>query len=98
MSHLASFIADLVRDKLSQARAVGEGEVRLIFHGPPLEVLGEVFDILTAPGSERFDVPILIQLPELAAGEANPAVGASGRCDDTHLLNLRNSPSQPTFL
>lgn len=94
MSRLASHIANLIKDKLSQS---SEGEVRLIFHGPPMEVMADVFDHLV-PDDEPAAVPILLQLPSLQAGEANPAIGASGRCDDTHLLNLRNSPRQPTFL
>lgn len=98
MNHLASAIADLIRDKLAQSPGGDQGEVRLIFHGPQREILSEVFDLLTADGVEGCRVPILLQLPSLAVGEENPPVGVSGRCDDTHLLNLRNSPSQPTFL
>jgi DNA phosphorothioation-dependent restriction protein DptH len=98
MNRLASTIADLIRDKLSHASAGGQGEVRLIFHGPQKEILAEVFDLLNADDGVGPQVPILLQLPSLSAGEENPPVGVSGRCDDTHLLNLRNSPSQPTFL
>ncbi|MBY5460765.1 ATP-binding protein [Rhizobium leguminosarum] len=94
MNHLASTIHGLVHDKLKQA-STGNAELRLIFHGPPPEVMSRVFDMLA--GSSAL-VPVLLLLPVLAPGEANPAPGASGRCDDTHLLNLRNSPSQPTFL
>ncbi len=98
MNRLAAFISDLIRDKLSQAYGNGEGEARLIFHGPPQEILVDVFNILTREGTAAQSVPILLLVPGLAPGEANPSAGVSGRCDDTHLLNLRNSPSQPTFL
>ncbi|MBX5256888.1 MULTISPECIES: ATP-binding protein [unclassified Rhizobium] len=94
MNHLASSIHDLVHDKLQQALA-GNAEGRLIFHGPPPEIMSSVFEMLA--GSSTL-VPVLLLLPALAPGEANPPAGASGPCDDTHLLNLRNSPSQPTFL
>ncbi|OHD02557.1 MAG: hypothetical protein A3H25_13800 [Sphingomonadales bacterium RIFCSPLOWO2_12_FULL_63_15] len=98
MNRLASTIADLIRDKLSQAPGGEHGEVRLIFHGPQKEILAKVFDLLAVDGEVGPKVPILLQLPSLAPGEENPPVGVSGCCDDTHLLNLRNSPSQPTFL
>lgn len=97
MNRLAFHIANLVRDKLSQSNESRDGEVRLIFHGPPMEIMADAFDLLVAdeqPGS----VPILLQLNSLAPGASNPPIGSSGRCDDTHLLNLRNSPRQPTFL
>ncbi|MDX1221181.1 ATP-binding protein [Sinorhizobium medicae] len=98
MNRLASFICELIRDKLSRASGGSEGEIRLIFHGPPQEVLTEVFDLLAVHGAASQSVPILLLLPGLAPGETNPPAGVSGRCDATHLLNLRNSPSQPTFL
>ncbi len=98
MNRLASTIADMIRDKLAQSSGGDQGEVRLIFHGPQKEILTAVFDLLAVAKDDRPQVPILLQLPSLAIGEENPPVGMSGRCDDTHLLNLRNSPSQPTFL
>jgi len=98
MNRLASTIADLIRDKLTQSSGGDQGEVRLIFHGPQREILTAVFNLLTEASDAEPRVPILLQLPSLAIGEENPPVGMSGRCDDTHLLNLRNSPSQPTFL
>lgn len=97
MNRLASHIADLIRDKLIRSTETGNGEVRLIFHGPPMEIMTDVFRLLVA-GEPRSAVPILLQLPNLPNGETNPAIGASGHCDDTHLLNLRNSPRDPTFL
>ncbi|MEA1071749.1 hypothetical protein [Sphingomonas sp. LY160] len=95
MNPLASTIAALVEDKLSQLSGGGKGEVRLIFHGPPIEILSQVFDLLVEKSPP---VPILLKLPSLPPFAENPSLGSSGRCDDTHLLNLRNSPSEPTFL
>lgn len=99
MNYLAERIAELIRDKLSQPHrdGMGMGEIRLIFHGPPIEILSKVFDILVRDQNDS-PVPILLQLPRLTSGDVNPPIGVSGRCDGTHLLNLRNSPSQPTFL
>lgn len=97
MSRLATFIAEIIFEKLSSIAQAGETEVRLVFHGPPLELMSQVYDILRAqplPGN----VPILLLLPELPAGVVNPKPGDSGYCNDTHLLNLRNSPSRPAFL
>jgi DNA phosphorothioation-dependent restriction protein DptH len=98
MNRLAKTIADLVRDKLLQSASGEQGEVRLIFHGPHREVLEQVFEQLVLDSTAAPKVPILLHLPSLPNGEENPPIGESGRCDDTHLLNLRNSPSQPTFL
>lgn len=93
MKRLASAISTLVREQVDQS--LDGGEVRLIFHGPPLEILESVFDdlIRSAPS-----VPTLLLLPRLKDGGSNPPLGTSGMCDDTHLLDLRNSPSRPAFL
>ncbi|MGO4624955.1 ATP-binding protein [Ensifer sp. 2TAB8] len=97
MSRLATYIADLIFEKLSSIAQSGEAEIRLIFHGPPLDLMSQVYQILQAqplPGN----VPLLLLLPELPTGAVNPQPGVSGYCNDTHLLNLRNSPSRPAFL
>ena len=99
MSQLARILAGMVRAKIGQAAGKDGAESRFIFHGPPLEILSLTFDCVV----EEFEgagitVPVLLQVARLDGSEANPAVGASGRCDDTHLLNLRNSPSRPTFV
>ena len=98
MSRLAATIAEIVREKLAQAPDEARGEIRLIFHGPQREILDQVFSELATDFADNHGVPILLQLPSLPAGQENPAIGVSGLCDDTHLLNLRNSPAQPTFL
>lgn len=98
MNRLAQTLSRLVREKIDQARLAGTEEVRLIFHGPPRDILENVFDILIEQSVSGPAIPILLQLPALAPGQSNPPIGSSGPCDDTHLLNLRNSPSQPAFL
>lgn len=98
MSSLAAIIAEIIREKLAQAPGDIRSEIRLIFHGPQREILDEVFRQLTDERLGKQGVPILLQLPNLPAGQENPAIGASGLCNDTHLLNLRNSPAKPTFL
>ena len=99
MNRLAAALATIVRSRLDQAVADEGAEVRLIFHGPPLEILRDVFDMLVdGSGHDGPPVPILLQVPSLAMGQVNPAVGASGHCDETHLLVLRNSPARPTYV
>lgn len=93
MKRLADAIASLVRGRIIQTR--DGGEIRLIFHGPPIEILERVFEELLGSGLK---VPILLMVPSLGDGGSNPPIGESGRCDDTHLLDLRNSPSRPAFL
>lgn len=99
MTVLATAIAELIRHKLVQNSDGRAAEVRLIFHGPPLELLDEVFTTLTGDTSALVEsVPTVLQLPRLPQGRANPPIGQSGRCDGNHLLNIRNSPSKPTYL
>ena len=93
MNRLATTIAKLIEDKV--ARYADGSEVRLIFHGPPDELLREVYETLTR---DNPSIPVLLQVPKLETGEKNPPIGVSGTCDDTHLLDLRNSPSDPAFL
>ena len=104
MNPIAQALADYVSAHVGSPGAstsdVALAEVRLVFHGPPLEILAEVFDHLVR---EAGDVsgsrpPYLLQVPrgELPAG--NPGIGKSGWCDETHLLDLRNLPRLPSFV
>ncbi|WP_421361900.1 ATP-binding protein [Agrobacterium rosae] len=96
---LASTLSDIIRARLDQTSTGGSSEIRLIFLGPPLELLEQVFSTLLDPGQPSVPpVPIVFQVPELADGERNPPIGVSGRCDGNHILDLRNSPSKPTYL
>jgi hypothetical protein len=97
MNSLASAIANSVRQRLHNSMSGGSDEVRLIFHGPPMEILQSVFTILDEAAHEDA-APVLLKVPALGPNDRNPAVGSSGRCDDTHLLSLRNSPQRPSFV
>jgi DNA phosphorothioation-dependent restriction protein DptH len=99
VNRLSAILASFIRAKIDQTVADAGAEARLIFHGPPLEILSDAFDCLLADlAAARVAVPVLLQVPQLEPGRANPPVGSSGRCDDTHFLNLRNSPARPTFV
>ncbi len=95
MSKLVDWLAGEIRSRVAETAAGGES--RLIFHGPPLEILGQVYERLTA-GTAGLGLPILLQIPEHEPDGTNPPIGASGRCDETHLLDLRNSPTASSYL
>jgi hypothetical protein len=96
MSKLADWLAGAVRSRAAEAVA-SASESRLIFHGPPLEILSDVFELLAGEAA-ALGLPVLLQIPELKPGTSNPAIGASGHCDETHLLDLRNSPARSSYL
>jgi DNA phosphorothioation-dependent restriction protein DptH len=101
MSRLASVLADHIRSQIN-ASAVSEGsnEVRLIFLGPPQELMVKVFEDLvgTANESAKIEIPILLQVPRDKLQVDNPLIGASGWCDEDHLLDLRNLPHSASFV
>lgn len=95
-SALAEAIAGIVLDRLTQLDQVADPETRLLFNGPPLEALDEVLDlVLASTAAAPPPIPVLLVVP--GGVTANPPVGASGRCDASHLLSLRNS-SRPSYL
>ncbi|MEQ1768472.1 MAG: ATP-binding protein [Devosia sp.] len=107
MNRLAQVIADIIRDRISQAVGARGGalaESRFIFNGPPLEIMDDVFSSLSVDGGisiagqeDGSRLPVLLQV----SGDSivsNPPIGSSGRCDETHLLDLRNVPSSPSYL
>lgn len=106
MSSLTTHIANLISSKLNELTSSSETareETRLIFYGPPMELLEPIFDQLVQSNNNsntniKRSVPILLNIPNFDIGKKNPKIGESGRCDDTHLLNLRNSPSRPSYL
>lgn len=104
MSPLAQALADYVAAHVGTPAAAdapaGNAEVRLVFHGPPLEILVEVFDHLAreAVGAGDLRPPFLLQVPRDKLPGENPGIGESGWCDETHLLDLRNSPQLPSFV
>jgi len=95
MSALANWLADNVRKEVAD-RALG-GEARLTFHGPCLEILEKVYENLVA-GAPPEGLPVVLLVPVLPTGCCNPAIGQSGRCNESHLLDLRNSPARPSYL
>jgi DNA phosphorothioation-dependent restriction protein DptH len=100
MRLLQDWLANLVRGRIQEVSAgSASSEARLIFHGPPLEILEGVYSRLVDEGAASpLSLPILLQVPALPSGELNPASGASGRCEDGHLLDLRNSPLASSYL
>lgn len=95
MSKLVDWLTWEIRSHVAETAAGGES--RLIFHGPPLEILGQVYEQLAAE-TAGLGLPILLQIPEHEHDGTNPPIGASGRCDETHLLDLRNSPTASSYL
>ncbi len=101
---LATWIREEVASAFSQLPDA-RSELRSFFHGPPLEHLGAVYDILCTDGflnckamnGEEITVPVLLQLRQ-TLGSQNPLLGQSGKCDESHLLNLRNSPACRQYL
>ncbi|MGR9448286.1 ATP-binding protein [Rhizobium leguminosarum] len=97
---LAKYIAAHVAAPAEAVPGSSPIEVRLIFHGPPLEILSEVFDRLVtgAKHSVEEQPPFLLQVPRDLLRNDNPGIGQSGWCDETHLLDLRNLPVLPSFV
>lgn len=95
MTKLAIWLAETIAARV--AESTGNGESRLIFHGPPLEILEVVYAALVQADS-GLTVPVLLQIDALPAGGVNPRIGRSGLCDETHLLDLRNSPQASSYL
>jgi DNA phosphorothioation-dependent restriction protein DptH len=109
MNRLVNALAHIVHAKVLNATQGlgGRLESRFIFHGPPLEILDHVFEELAREGGilvPRPDgqppslLPVLLQLPTRALGSPNPSMGRSGRCDEGHLLDIRNDPGNPSFI
>lgn len=109
MIALATEVARQVRERMAHAirsLPAGQTELRAIFHGPPMQVMEAVLELLSRPGEMEFpdssgqmvSMPLLLQVPAGNHGFSNPAVGQSGRCDESHLLVMRDSPACPRFL
>lgn len=97
---LARRILDISRQRLAQVRTQSR-EARLVFLGPPLEMLERVFDSLSSRdthGDDRLQLPLLLQVPKAMLKSGNPPIGKSGLCDHAHLLTLRDTASAPSYL
>jgi len=110
MNRLVQTLAKVVRDKAQDAvkgRVGSKLESRFIFHGPPLDLAEKVFNELAVGGGIKVilnaeglveTLPVLIQLPRHQIGGGNPNIGSSGRCDESHLLHIRNDPNSASFV
>lgn len=110
MNRLVHALARTIRDKVLDATKGRSGptlESRFIFHGPPLGLLEAVFDELAGQGgisvslgqdNGRTVLPVLLELPSGHLMGPNPGIGESGKCDENHLLHVRNDPNSPSFV
>jgi DNA phosphorothioation-dependent restriction protein DptH len=105
VGEIAEFIENRVKSSARTLPDIG-GTLRSIFHGPPLHLLDQILARLTTEGGlavtlgdgTTVQVPVLLPVERLEPGTGNPPVGVSGRCDPSHLLALRNTPSCPRFV
>lgn len=109
MNRLAKTLCEIVREKAQTASISitrDALEARFIFHGPPLELLDEVFEELSMNGGveitsldgRKSSLSVLLQLPSGITNIQNPNIGSSGRCDESHLLHIRNDPNSASFI
>jgi hypothetical protein len=100
MNKLALAIADRVRAQVASPGAAGGAERRLLFLGPPHEIMSEVFHELVRGQEEGVGdgIPFLLQVARETLGGTNPAIGASGWCDEDHLLDLRNHHKESSYV
>lgn len=110
MNRFAHWLAATVREKvLSSTQGLGGGnlEYRLIFRGPPLELLEPVYEELARDGGIRVStgiteefvtLPVLLQCPVDQLQGPKPLIGSSGKCDNDYLLDVRNSSTKPRFV
>jgi DNA phosphorothioation-dependent restriction protein DptH len=110
MNRLVRELANIVRKRVLDATEGQENtarESRFIFHGPPLFLLEAVFEELVRQGGIKVPLdgnnsfatlPVLLQMPPGLAVAPNPGIGISGKCDEAHLLDVRNNPNSPSFV
>src|SRR3546814_2483111 len=101
MNRLALVLADRIRAQIvTPTSPDASREVRLVFLGPPHELMAMVFDDLANPsgGQATSDLPFLLQVSRDKLPAGNPAVGKSGWCDEDHLLDLRNLPRSASYV
>ncbi|HGQ7333560.1 TPA: ATP-binding protein [Pseudomonas aeruginosa] len=110
MNRLAHWLAATVHEKVRGSTQGFGGtslEYRLIFRGPPLELLEPAYDELARNGGIQVPsgadgglvtLPVLLQYPAGQLQGPRPRIGASGKCDNDHLLDIRNDPANPSFI
>lgn len=101
MNKLALALADRIRSQIGSLPVSGVvREMRLLFLGPPHDLMSKVFDNLVS-GSRATTpsaLPFLLPVPREKLVTGNPAVGQSGWCDQDHLLDLRNLPKSASYV
>lgn len=110
MKKLVQTLAEIIRSHVGNSIREQSGdklEARFVFHGPPLEILGQVFDelaqgggieVIYGPDHAKTTIPVLLPLPPGQAPTLNPNIGESGKCNESHLLHVRNDPYLASFL
>lgn len=110
MNRLTKTLVEIVLTKVQDATRGRSGttlESRFIFNGPPLDLLEPVFMELAKDGGIQVSgaidgatvtLPVLLQLTSSQALGPNPEIGVSGKCDESHLLHIRNNPNCPSFI
>lgn len=110
MNKLAEWLASVVREKAlgaTQGLSGKKFEYRLIFRGPPLELLELVYEELARDGGievmsgidgNTVTLPVLLQRPNDQIKGQKLRIGESGFCDNDHLLDVRNDPNNSSFV
>lgn len=100
MNKLALAIADEIRAQVAAPGTADNSELRLLFLGPPHEIMSEVFAELEQgqKGGAGEGIPFLLQVPRATLGGVNPPIGESGWCDEDHLLDLRNHHKESSYV
>ncbi|EME01857.1 hypothetical protein B381_01614 [Stutzerimonas stutzeri NF13] len=109
MNRLALWLAAAVHEKVrGSTQGLGNTniEYRLIFRGPPLELLEPAYGELARDGGIQVQgpdgglvtLPVLLQYPAGQLQGPRPRIGASGKCDNDHLLDVRNDPTNASFV
>ncbi|MFG8085847.1 ATP-binding protein [Pseudomonas aeruginosa] len=110
MNKLAHWLSDTIYEKVRGSTQGFGGtnlEYRLIFRGPPLELLEPTYDELARDGGIQVPdgaggglvtLPVLLQYPAGQLQGPRPRIGESGKCENDHLLDVRNDPANPSFI
>lgn len=99
MHPFARWLATQVLEKVQKTASSG-GELRLLFHGPPSQFLEKAFEILVDEAKDHPELPssIVLLVPAGEQPVGDLPIGAPGRCDEDHLLELRNSRQEPSYV
>lgn len=103
---LARIISEKVQGSIHGRTTNARMESRFIFHGPPMEILEPLFlelsqkggMVITLEDGKSTLLPVLLQVPQGHDGGPNPGIGDSGKCDENHLLHIRNDPHSSSFI